>query len=290
VYVDNLFTTIDLLDHMGDRKLGITGTLRQNRVIGIPLPSKKDVVKKFKRGEAQATYTQDTTVMVWRDNQAVYMASNHDQLEPMGQCRRYSQKDRCYVSVPQPSINQHYNKNMGGVDLVDNSEKCYAITTRIKKWYWCLYTWFLNICMVQAWRLYRAHMAERHRLLSEVEVDDSSQSKKERDMEKKRRRTEEKKKEEIPLLEFTRQVVDLTFKNHSEPHTSVSQHAMLLPATLDQIRYDGFKHYVKMSTTRGVCKLCKQRSKYRCTRCDVALHPEACFFKFHVPEEEWDKD
>ena len=35
---------------------------------------------------------------------------------------------------------------------------------RVKKWYWCIYTWFLNITMVQAWRLYRAQMKERHRL------------------------------------------------------------------------------------------------------------------------------
>lgn len=38
VFVDNLFTSMDLLDHMGDRELGITGTLRQNRIIG------KDIV------------------------------------------------------------------------------------------------------------------------------------------------------------------------------------------------------------------------------------------------------
>jgi hypothetical protein len=38
-------------------------------VIGIPLASKKDVVKKFKRREAQGTYTQGSTEMVWRDNQ-----------------------------------------------------------------------------------------------------------------------------------------------------------------------------------------------------------------------------
>jgi hypothetical protein len=63
--------------------------------------------------------------------------------------------------------------------------------------------------MVLAWRLYRAHIAERHRLLAEAENYASSQDRKEKDMEKQRRRTEEKKKDEISLLEFTRQVVDL---------------------------------------------------------------------------------
>ena len=27
-------------------------------------------------------------------------------------------------------------------------------TTRIRRWCWCIYTWFLNVSMVQAWRLY----------------------------------------------------------------------------------------------------------------------------------------
>jgi hypothetical protein len=78
---------------MGDRQLGVTGTLRQNRVIGIPLPTKKEVTRKFSRGQVEATYTQDATVVVWRDNQPVYMASNHESIEPMGSCQRYSQKE-----------------------------------------------------------------------------------------------------------------------------------------------------------------------------------------------------
>lgn len=31
----------------------------------------------------------------------------------------------------------------------------FAFLFRVKKWYWTIYAWFLNICMVQAWRLYR---------------------------------------------------------------------------------------------------------------------------------------
>ena len=80
---------MDLLEHMGDRQLGVTGTMRQNRIHGIPLPSKKDVNKNFERGELHAMYHHDTTVLVWKDNQPVYMASNCDSVEPMGTCQRY---------------------------------------------------------------------------------------------------------------------------------------------------------------------------------------------------------
>jgi hypothetical protein len=263
----------------------------------VPLPTKKEVAKQFERGQVQAAYTQDATVVVWRDNQPVYMASNHESMEPMGSCQRYSQKERKYIAVPQPRLNQEYNKNMGGVDLIDNSEKNYAITTRVKKWYWCLYTWFLNISMVQAWRLYRAHMAERHRLLRvaeavEAEPEDRNKNKKVLEMERKRRRTGERRIEEISLLEFTRQVVDMIFKKHSDPNVLPQQEnsIMLRPATLAEVRFDSGRHLVRLTTKKGVCKQCNGRSTYRCVHCNVALHPEHCFFKFHTPEDQWDDE
>ena len=77
-----------------------------------------------------------------------------------------------YIHIPQPHLNLSYNSNMGGVDLLDNGEKNYAITTRIRKWYWSVYSWFLNISMVQSWRLYREHMKERSRLLQLQQEED----------------------------------------------------------------------------------------------------------------------
>jgi hypothetical protein len=86
----------------------------------------------MKRGEAKAVYTEDAVVLVWKDNQPVYMASNCDQVEPMGQCQRYNRTEKGYKPIPQPHLNMLYNRSMGGVDLLDNSQKNYAITTRVK--------------------------------------------------------------------------------------------------------------------------------------------------------------
>ena len=36
---DNLFNNFELCDHMSERELGLVGTLRQNRVVGVPLPT-----------------------------------------------------------------------------------------------------------------------------------------------------------------------------------------------------------------------------------------------------------
>ena len=164
----------------------------------------------------------------------------------------------------------------GGVDLLDNSEKNYAITTRVKKWYWSIYVWFLNVSMIQAWRLYRAHMAEIYRL-ARVGLKIS-------DAEMKKMRTEEKRIEEIPLLGFIRQVVEHIFKKHSDQtrRRSQSRQSRTSEAVLSDIRFDSGSHLVRFTDRRGVCRFCKNRTQFRCARCDVALHPENCFESFHT--------
>jgi hypothetical protein len=57
------------------------------------------------------------------------------------------------VTVPIPTIVQHYNTGMGGVDLMDNMVAVYRIPFRIKKWYFPIYTWSLSVSAVNTWRL-----------------------------------------------------------------------------------------------------------------------------------------
>jgi hypothetical protein len=105
---------------------------------------------------------------------------------------------------------------------------------------------------------------------------------------RKRRRTDEKKLEEISLLDFTRQVVELTVKKHSETYeVAIPQRdvgSSLTSSSLQDVRHDQGRHLIKFTDLRGVCKHCKKRTQFRCDRCNVALHPE-CFYNFHMPEE-----
>ena len=280
VYVDNLFTSLDLMDHMGDKGYGVTGTLRQNRTIGIPLPNKKVANKELKRGQSKTVFTQDKVVTVWKDNQPVYMASNCISAELSGTCKRYSKKDQEYVNIPQPDLNNKYNKHMGGVDMLDSRVKNYAISIRVRKWYWCFYTWYLSIQMVQAWRHYRAHKQEQHK---HVQVEDETKE------EMQKRKAAEKKIETISLLEFIRQVVEMTVLKHSESyHISIPQReigAAVSKVAKEEVRLDQGNHLIKLTELRGVCKQCKNHTVYRCDRCDVALHPN-CFYNYHRPELE----
>jgi hypothetical protein len=213
--------------------------------------------------------------------------------------------------VPQPSINHNYNTFMGGVDLLDSAEKNHAITIRLKKWYWGIYLWFLNMCMVQAWGLYRAQMKRKHQLTQEKEKkeDEEWEKKMQTDIEKKKitktqvdklrkerdniskKKRAEEKISEIPMLEFIRRLVTLTVKKHASPTgTVVSQseassrlgsltatqqtpRGRLTGTTLESVRYDSGDHLPRKSKVKGVCKECKKRSFFRCIRCKVHISP-----------------
>uniref|UniRef100_A0A0P4VTE0 PiggyBac transposable element-derived protein domain-containing protein n=1 Tax=Scylla olivacea TaxID=85551 RepID=A0A0P4VTE0_SCYOL len=69
-------TNLDLLDNMSKKGIGVVGTMRQNRLCNVSLPSKQQV-KKMKRGLKEEVYVGDDQVLVvWKDSSPVYMISN----------------------------------------------------------------------------------------------------------------------------------------------------------------------------------------------------------------------
>ena len=96
------------------------------------------------------------------------------------------------------------------------------------------------------------------------------------------RRLEEKKKEEISLLDFTREVVEFMLEKHGRG-LETSATPRLSKAGQEVMRYDNIGHLIILSnpTINGRCTHCSGRSRYRCKKCNVALHPD-CFYDYHV--------
>lgn len=301
---DNLFTSFDLLDHMGDRGWGVVGTVRQNRIVGVPIPNKQEANKSMQRGAMKTVYKDNSCVTVWKDSQPVFITSNYAGPEPAGTCQRYGGQEKGYVAVPCPKMVLDYNSIMGGVDLLNQNVKNYRITARLKKWYWSLWTWFLNVQMVQAWRLYQHTMKRRHQQLREKEEEDNKKFeeqldsqglsrpakipiRKAREEELKIKRREEKKKEDMSLLTFMRECVEMILQEHSDIRSNARIHAREVGARLSgdsrqAVRFDQSRpHFIVKTDVRGVCQHCKARSYYRCDTCSSALHPD-CFKAYHV--------
>ena len=101
--------------------------------------------------------------------------------------------------------------------------------------------------------------------------------------ERRKKRKEEKKLEEISLLDFIRDCVELLLLRHGEPRNQPAKAARASSLNKPAIRFDSsIMHLVIRTNIAGVCQLCKGRAQFRCESCNVALHP-ACFKEYHTP-------
>lgn len=293
---DNLFNNFDLCDHMAERGWGLVGTLRQNRVVNVPIPSKKEATKEMDRGDMETVYSDNICCTVWRDSQPVTIVSNFSSPEPVGTCKRFAGPGKGYANIPCPKMILDYNESMGGVDLLNQTVKSYAIAPRLHKWYWPIWTWFLNVQMVQAWRLYRVTWKKRHLEIKEEEkIEDANleaatmlfkqkeKLRREREEERQKKRKEEKKKEEIPLLDFTRECVEMLLEKHGEARQAQLKSKRLSAGSSEALQYDSTRpHLIVFTEVNGRCKMCHSRSQFRCETCNVCLHPKNCFKDFHT--------
>lgn len=235
-----------MLDALKKRGWSGTGTVRVNRLHNVPLPTKPECNKMVKHNITKI-FSDDKCCLQWKDNNIVHLASNKYEAHPVGKSKRYDGSKKQRVEVPCPDAILRYNAHMGGVDLLDAAEKVYRIHFRMKKWYWCLYAWFLNISMVQAWRMYRRMNSD---------------------------------KEKLPLLDFVRDVVWETLHLTGSIKRPIALHQS--PSMKDRIRFDRKDHLIRQNRkVRFVCQECKHRTGYFCNKCKVGLHPD-CFYDYHT--------
>lgn len=163
------FTSIPLLTEIKSLGHDATGTIRGNRVENAPLKDPKDM-KKMKRGSYNQTtdVSSDITLVRYNDNNIVTVASTECGVQSIGKVKRWCDKQKKEVDQPRCFIN--YNKYMGGVDRLDQNVGCYRIGVRLKRWYWQLLLFPLNVSINNVYQLYRLSPAAKekdaHDLLS----------------------------------------------------------------------------------------------------------------------------
>lgn len=89
------------------------------------------------------------------------IGTNFDTVEPIGKVKRWCSQSRQKVDVNIPHLIQNYNKYMGGVDVMDASISMYRVSIRGKKWWWVIFTYLLDMCISNAWRLHSMSSDER---------------------------------------------------------------------------------------------------------------------------------
>lgn len=248
-YFDNLFTGIPALAHLKSLGYNGTGTIRENRLPkGCPLKEKKkDVVKKG-RGfiSSKSIEGQDIHVTQWVDNSVVRVASTVFGRHPTTPALRYSAIEKKKVEVPRPFVVANYNKNMGGVDRMDENVSLYRIGIHGKKWWSCIFTWMVDVCIQNGWQLHRvAHP-------------------------------------EITQLDFRREIALYYCGHYGVPPKSTGNRKRKRESEdYSSLRYDNLSHWPQRSKRRR-CALenCKGSVRTKCGKCNVGLCID-CFECYH---------
>lgn len=139
--------------HLKELGYYATGTLRANRTENCTLKDVKQF-KKEKRGHYDYRLGDDVFVCRWNDNNVVTVATNFQNLE-ITSATRWSYEKKGKILVPQPSIISNYNKYMGGVDKCDQAVANLRTRIRIKKLWWPIFAYFVDVSVVNGWLLAR---------------------------------------------------------------------------------------------------------------------------------------
>ncbi|XP_022827512.1 piggyBac transposable element-derived protein 3-like [Spodoptera litura] len=253
VYHDRYFTTVPLIEEMNKLNLHSTGTIMLNRIPDrATIKFKTDV--QMTRGESQQFVCEPTTIVKWKDNKSVLLASNCTGSSATTLVKRWDKAMKRYVDVTAPNIVRNYNQHMVGVDVLDQQMEYYRTFIKTKKWTLKLLTHFFDLALVNSWRLYR------------IDCNSNNYAR----------------KDTKPLLDFRLNVADALSstpsraRRHSEDEDEDQSAAprrkykIYRPANRPSAekRYDGYEHFPTSDDIKAprTCRLetCSSRSKIRC--------------------------
>ena len=158
IYMDNFYTSPELLEELLYRDTLACGTVRLNRS-GLP----KAITKKTKLQKYECcfrrTYDSDTQepgpllCIKWCDKRQVTLLSTiHTASEGWtGKCDRTEQRNPIY----KPTAILDYNKNMSGVDLSDQMMMYYSFLRKSCKWWRKLFFHLFEMLLLNAYTLNR---------------------------------------------------------------------------------------------------------------------------------------
>lgn len=262
----NLFCSLDLLEQLRDTKIWATGTLISNRLANAVnlLPPDKEL-KQMGRGTSRVvTSDSGVTIVKWLDSSSLHIASTCAGREPQNRAKRWCKSTKTILEVDRPFCVQYYNKNMGGVDLMDQLLALYPLRRRNKKWYIRVFMHFMDVAIVNSWILFKKQ--------TNASID---------------------------LLEFKASVarglinLGLGIENKRGRPRSATPPGILkkrLPMNRapDEIRRDPIGHWPKLTGIKNARRChspaCQRKTKYICKRCNEPCCPD-CFDFFHTKKK-----
>ena len=153
LFIDNFYTSPQLLSDLLAVRVYYTGTVRPNRK-NFPrevIPSNTNLPSgSFRFATTKVFESKEIVAMWWRNRRDVLALSTMHNTSITTVMKR--PKDVCDKRpLPCPSIIDDYNLYMGGVDLADQNLSYYSMTTRkTLKWWKKVFWRLVNICITNS--------------------------------------------------------------------------------------------------------------------------------------------
>lgn len=271
VFFDNWFTSYDLLVHLKEIGLLATGTVRINRMRGCKLKS-DETLKNEGRGSYDFCTDKNRNIVAvkWFDNKPVHVASSYQDVAPVENVKRWSLTEKKYIDIPRPAIIKEYNLNMGGVDLNDMLVALYRIKLGVRRYYLRIVYHLIDICVVNAWLLYRRDCQQHQTKYKRLIVF----------------RSEIAHALMHEFTNFVRKKVGRpsTRESSSTPEPPQKRRVVLNP--IDDLRYDNISHWPEHIEPKKRCRNCiKAYTRTGCMKCGIPLcltKDKNCFVVFHT--------
>jgi hypothetical protein len=163
LYLDNLFVTVGLFDHLERIGMRACGTVRPDRK-GLPADVKQ-AGKQLAKGARTGWQRGNLSCLAWNDKRLVYFLTNHMGVSSLVSFDQQRGGDST-VTIVKPEVVHEYNRHRSGVDTIDQLRGNYAMGRKSMKNWPSLAWWLIDMCIVNAYRLF---ILQTHSTASQLE-------------------------------------------------------------------------------------------------------------------------
>ena len=248
LYVDNYYTSPYLFLTLYLKGTYACGTARTNRKAYPPaLAYEKSKANEPKRGFYNYRSNGPLMACVWKDKRAVNFLTTIHHATSDASVTKYKQKENCPPCLPD------YQEFMGGVDLSDQRMAYYNVGRRSRKWWKKIFSYILEACSQNAYVLKIYGQGD-------------------------------KKEKKPSFLNFRLELASELIGDYRKGSKSGRPRSK---TPVDGRSDKNITHLPFVADDQRPCVYCRERTKFRCSSCNVALclkNERNCYKEYnHTP-------
>jgi hypothetical protein len=178
IYMDNYFTSVPLFEELRDLNYGAVGTTRPHTKFPDGLVTLKEKYStKLEWNTLLAKVVDRTLCLAWQDNNIVLALSTVHTTNSINSFQERQRRRLAKISTNGRIVRQvfgdnptqilriptfiaDYNTYMGGVDIANQYRESYETHRSTRRNWWPLFYWFIDITVINAYRLYQLRSKE----------------------------------------------------------------------------------------------------------------------------------